>query len=155
MSDDSNYTTITLVKFDAFPLKNIVDSDLSNARKFDNLGDPSVSTTATFDLTVDNVSDKPLYFTLYDYFENESLGLSANQRRRGLQLDEVHRLRQPGRLHRHPGSARLGLPEFFNGRTGGHGLRSGLRRQGCGHVRRPIPDLGGSRPATATRSCAR
>ena len=111
---DSNFTVITIVGFDAFPIKNIVKSDLTNPRKFDNLGDPTAPTTVTFDLTVDNVSDKPLYFTLYDYFENQSLGLSTNQRRAIFDTMKCIDYDNPGAYTGIPDPRNPAFPEFFN-----------------------------------------
>jgi uncharacterized repeat protein (TIGR01451 family) len=79
---DSNVAVIKVFPeaFDAFPIKNIVDEDGTNPRAFDTLGEPTDATLKTFRMTIDNVSDEPLDFTLYDYFENESLGLSQAER---------------------------------------------------------------------------
>jgi len=68
------------VKLDAYPLKNIVDTDGSHARAFDNLGIITTPTPKTYRMTIDNVSDKTLNFVLYDYFTNDSIGLTAAQR---------------------------------------------------------------------------
>jgi uncharacterized repeat protein (TIGR01451 family)/LPXTG-motif cell wall-anchored protein len=66
--------------YDAYPIKNITDEDGTNPRAFDFLGESTEPTIKTFRMTVDNVSDRPLDFTLYDYYENDSLGLSEAER---------------------------------------------------------------------------
>ncbi len=65
---------------DLLPFKAITNEDGTNYRKFDNLGRLEVPTLKTFRMFVDNVSTTPQQVTVYDYFSNESKGLSKANR---------------------------------------------------------------------------
>ena len=65
---------------DIVPFKAITDNDGTNYRKFDDLGRLEVPTLKTFRMFLDNVSTTPQQVTVYDYFANESKGLSKANR---------------------------------------------------------------------------
>jgi uncharacterized repeat protein (TIGR01451 family) len=105
----SNVVIVTIVVADVFPIKNLVDNDGTNPRKFETLGTLKAPVTKTFDLTVDNVSDTPLYFALYDYFSNESPGLTTAQRNAVFDGMKCIDYDNPGPTFPNP----IAGPEFF------------------------------------------
>ncbi len=105
----SNLVSVTIVVADVFPIKNLVDNDGTNPRKFETLGTLTAPVTKTFDLTVDNTSDTPLYFALYDYFSNQSPGLTTAQRNAVFDGMKCIDYDNPGPTFPNP----IAGPEFF------------------------------------------
>ena len=79
---ESNVVIVDIPKVDSdvVPFKAITDEDGTNYRKFDDLGRLEVTTLKTWRMFVDNVSTTPQQVTVYDYFANESKGLSKTAR---------------------------------------------------------------------------
>ena len=79
---ESNVVIVDIpkVESDVVPFKAITDEDGTNYRKFDDLGRLEVTTPKTFRMFVDNISTTPQQVTVYDYFANESKGLSKTAR---------------------------------------------------------------------------
>jgi uncharacterized repeat protein (TIGR01451 family) len=79
---ESNVVIVDIPKVvsDVVPFKAITDEDGTNYRKFDDFGRLEVTTLKTWRMFVDNVSTTPQQVTVYDYFANESKGLSKTAR---------------------------------------------------------------------------
>jgi LPXTG-motif cell wall-anchored protein len=77
VQDDSNITVLALTPG---IIKFIVDEDGSNPVTFVAKAKSTSATEVYFDLLVDNKTGDDRYFTVYDYFDDESLGLTEQER---------------------------------------------------------------------------